>query len=912
MKKIFLSAIAGAGLMVGTYAQVSQGGLPTSFEKVEIYGTTPYSVAYETIILATPDMAAIEAEDATKDGRFDNYRAGVNIDISANIMSNGTWMETPNGDLLWRLGIKIPGAQALGLYFNEDVSIPVGGKLHAYNARHSQYIGAYTSSTPTFMAMEMVEGDLITLEYLMPAGSAEIPVINIRSVAYFYRGVEDRIAFFRDGTLEIEPTKLHGSCEVDVACTEITGWTEQRDAVVRYTFEDGGTYLCTASLINNTNTDCTPYILSANHCGTPTTSTAFTGSVWYFNYQRPTCVPGNTAGYTGALSETMSGGIFRASSSWGDFPAGSPSQVDGSDFYLVQMTSNVPDSYGPYFAGWSMATAGSAGGASIHHPAGDEKKISTYTMTLYSTTWNSGWSNAHWGVEWAPTTNGHGVTEGGSSGAPIFDNNNRIVGHLTGGSSFCTSPFSDDLYGKFNRAWDQEGADATERLRPWLDPLGTNPISLDGTYSPCAPSAPVADFVADATVVLPSTAVNFTDLSSNAPDTWAWSVSPATGWSYSGGTTATDQNPQITFTTLGFYTITLDASNSIGSDIETKTDYIEVTTVVGPCAATSSNCDEYISRVELGTIDNTTICLNYFDYTSTESTDMVQSGSGTITVTTLASGGGPGYIDDQVAVWVDWNQDSDFADAGETIGIITYAATTSIPISFTVNVPAGATLGATTMRVRLSYLPDDGPIDPCGTSTWGEVEDYEVVVLASGATVTPAADFVADATTVFEGTVVNFTDLSTNTPTSWLWNITPGTGWSYSASSATDQNPSVLFSTAGTYTVALTATNSAGSDTETKTDYITVTVDGTNIDEDDLSRVEIYPNPTTGQLLVNLNNVTTQLDAIEVRDVTGRLILIKKNIKGNVLLDLSKETDGIYFINIRSSKAVIAKKVVKL
>jgi agmatine deiminase len=81
----------------------------------------------------------------------------------------------------------------------------------------------------------------------------------------------------------------------------------------------------------------------------------------------------------------------------------------------------------------------------------------------------------------------------------------------------------------------------------------------------------------------------------------------------------------------------------------------------------------------------------------------------------------------------------------------------------------------------------------------------------------PVADFTAAATTVIEGTSVQFTDLSTNNPTSWSWSF-PGA----TPSASTDQHPAVIYYSQGTYTVTLTAANSVGSDTETKVDYITV------------------------------------------------------------------------------------------
>ncbi|NIM13446.1 MAG: PKD domain-containing protein [Candidatus Aminicenantes bacterium] len=81
----------------------------------------------------------------------------------------------------------------------------------------------------------------------------------------------------------------------------------------------------------------------------------------------------------------------------------------------------------------------------------------------------------------------------------------------------------------------------------------------------------------------------------------------------------------------------------------------------------------------------------------------------------------------------------------------------------------------------------------------------------------PVADFSGNPTTVEVGSSVQFTDLSTNTPTSWSWTFEGGT-----PSTSTAQNPTVTYNTIGTYNVTLTASNAAGSDTETKVDYITV------------------------------------------------------------------------------------------
>lgn len=79
----------------------------------------------------------------------------------------------------------------------------------------------------------------------------------------------------------------------------------------------------------------------------------------------------------------------------------------------------------------------------------------------------------------------------------------------------------------------------------------------------------------------------------------------------------------------------------------------------------------------------------------------------------------------------------------------------------------------------------------------------------------PVADFTGTPTSGAASLSVTFTDSSTNTPTSWAWTFGDG-------STSTSQNPSHSYATSGVYTVALTATNAGGSDTKTRTGYVTV------------------------------------------------------------------------------------------
>ncbi|HHE37029.1 MAG TPA: hypothetical protein ENL20_00440, partial [Candidatus Cloacimonetes bacterium] len=138
------------------------------------------------------------------------------------------------------------------------------------------------------------------------------------------------------------------------------------------------------------------------------------------------------------------------------------------------------------------------------------------------------------------------------------------------------------------------------------------------------------------------------------------------------------------------------------------------------CSA-SGGCDEYISRIQVGDIDNSsTTCNGYSDYTSI-STDMT-IGTGYSFILTI---GNP-YTSDQGGLWIDWNQDEDFEDAGETI---TTSWSGTGPYSTTITPPEGALTGQTRMRARLTWNTTP---TACGTHTYGEVEDYTVNVVSSG------------------------------------------------------------------------------------------------------------------------------------------------------------------------------------
>lgn len=135
------------------------------------------------------------------------------------------------------------------------------------------------------------------------------------------------------------------------------------------------------------------------------------------------------------------------------------------------------------------------------------------------------------------------------------------------------------------------------------------------------------------------------------------------------------------------------------------------------CASVGGGGDEYISRVQIGNIDNSTAQTSYADYTSM-STIVVAGTSYPITITN----GDPIWNTDQCGIWVDWNQNEDFYDDAP----ITVSSTPGVgPYTANIVPPVDAMPGPTRMRVQIIYSATP---DPCQSFSYGEVEDYTLVV----------------------------------------------------------------------------------------------------------------------------------------------------------------------------------------
>ncbi len=396
------------GILVGTGtdldAQVSFGGRPWAQHAMKM--GLPEAPAFTAPLL---DLEALFAEDAQRaaDGNK-RLRFGVNHATDLNLDNSGVWSELPNGDRVWRLRLSLSGATSTNFEFHEYV-VPEGAMVHVYTPEGERLGGFTAASNPghTKLGVGLLPGGEVTIEYDEPAAVAGQGRLRIGQVTQGYRDSFHRHKGFNESL----------ACNNNVICPEGDPWRDQIRSVARIVV--GGGDWCTGSLINNCANDGTPYFLTANHCmdGDPATW------VFAFNWESSNCATNvNTP-----MDQTVSGATLLETN-------------PGSDMALLQLNSVPPAAYGVYYSGWDASGNAPEDQIGIHHPSGDQKKISFNGETSAEEPYGgaSCWQVDAWD---------DGTTEGGSSGSGLWNQNGLLVGQLYGGTFGCNCT---DYYGRFN------------------------------------------------------------------------------------------------------------------------------------------------------------------------------------------------------------------------------------------------------------------------------------------------------------------------------------------------------------------------------------------------------------------------------------------------------------------------------
>jgi len=421
----------------------------------------------DPIVLPPLDLEAIRLEDSINElDKSQPWRYGIVRPIVLDMDQQGSWTDLPNGERIWRAAIHSPDAIHLSLNFDRFF-LPDGGYMQLYNDDLSDYSKVYSSQenrNAAKLGTWFVDGSTIWIEYYQTRQANGRALLTIESVIHGYR--MGRVNSLIDNTRGFEDS---GDCNYDVNCTIGGGFDSKKDKIKKAValLNMGNGYLCSAALMNNTDADKTPYLLTANHCLQDSDP-----ALWSvrFNWTSPIAVCGTEGESTNVESNfTLSGAQLRANHS-------------GSDFALVELFNAVPDAWDVSFAGWDRTDALPEFQVGIHHPNGDIMKICKDDDPAMKDIAND---IDVWLIKGVSAGNGNGwdlgTTESGSSGSPLFDQNGRVIGQLYAGQSFCNGTENNgdfDLYGRIASSWEGGGTAAT-RLSDWLDPGATGAPTIE-------------------------------------------------------------------------------------------------------------------------------------------------------------------------------------------------------------------------------------------------------------------------------------------------------------------------------------------------------------------------------------------------------------------------------------------------
>lgn len=461
-----------------------------------------YSLSANTAPLYKLDN--LPAEKSPLRPRVGPRQMGIRREIPRNTLPTGSEQTGPGGRRVWRIALHSPEAAGIRVHF-AGFFLPPSASVWIYPAASGERANARIAGPYTSTGLQpdgqfwsaLIRSDTVLIEYDGPAG-AEIadPPFRIDAIAHFWK-------------LPAAVTVTNGaaSCELDVSC--YSSYASAATASVTYDFigSDGGVYDCSGAMINDKNSDFTPYLLTAHHC---IGSSADAASVEaYFFYQTSTC--------NGPPPDINTVPVVMGAS----YLAGA--DIEHGDYALLRLDHDAPG--GVTFLGWN-ANDPSFGSslASIQHPEGSWTRIA-FGIRIADANFfvdnDEGPASLYYQIEWR-----QGITEPGSSGSPLLNSSNQIVGTLTAGpapplsTSICfVNPFV-SAYGRLSAAY--------PALAPFLnnEPLPSifvNPSSLSFNVVNGSASGPASQ-----TVRVTTGSVATVSFVAEPADPWV-SVAPASG-----------------------------------------------------------------------------------------------------------------------------------------------------------------------------------------------------------------------------------------------------------------------------------------------------------------------------------------------------------------------------------------------
>ena len=379
-----------------------------------------------------------------------------------------------------------------------------------------------------------------------------------------------------------------------------------------------------------------------------------------------------------------------------------------------------------------------------------------------------------------------------------------------------------------------------------------------------------------------NTTIGFQDLTTNLPSAWLWD--------FGDGNTSTQQNPTHTYANTGSYTVCLTTTNPCGGDSSCR---ILNVTCTAPTAAYSESANELVVNFSDATTGSATGWLWDFGdgNTSTMQNPMhtyAAPGNYTVCLTSTNVCGSDSSCSTVTVTCT--SPTAAFADSTNELTVTFSDASMVSPTSWLWDFGDGNT---STMQNPVHTYAAPGSYTVClvASSICGSDTTCSNVTLTC---VAPVADFSSTSTAA----AFQFSDLSTNMPTSWAWDFGDGNNSSV-------QNPSHTFSADGEYVVCLIASSICGADT--LCDSVTVIGAGR---QPALSNpaISIFPNPAQGSVQVTLE--AGQLESIRLVNMIGQTLReVRENGKQTTRFSLEGIVPGLYSLEVYTTEGRWVRKV---
>lgn len=428
------------------------------------------------------DVHRLQEEDLRRPGT--RFAAPVAVDFG--LSNAGSWILLPDGAAIWRLKLEAP-VGTLGLVaIYDDFFLPPGAKLYMYGPDGKFADGPFTdiqNNEAGNFVTGVVPGNAAIIEYYEPAAARGQGRLHIFRVDQAYH--KENLLASGLGISRVQGEELgfgsSGNCHPNVNCTEGDTFSKEKRAVCRVILIlQEGTGYCTGALVNNTQNDGRPLMVSAFHCQDGYTP-LFDFWRFDFNYESKDC--------TNPTEEPLLNSVTGCKQLAG---------YQKTDFLLLELSRKLPGAFKAYFLGWNRADVAPSAGGIIHHPRGDIKKIGMDNNPLPIFQEAIQWNN-----EVTTPAGNHlraqydiGSFDIGSSGAPLLNQDRRYVGQLHGGSSSCSGAVA--YFGRLHISW-EGGGTPSSRLKDWLDPTRSNVAELNGMENPFNTGGRIAGVVLTAT-----------------------------------------------------------------------------------------------------------------------------------------------------------------------------------------------------------------------------------------------------------------------------------------------------------------------------------------------------------------------------------------------------------------------------